>query len=130
MLRLYWIGQYEAPGRHRRKWDWFFERDLAPAFREYLFGGGEHPCTLLPVVLVLTGTNKGAVVWALSFLCNALAFHPFISLLLLCVCFVLARYLPDWGAAIVSVGLALPVVIIFMGLVVRATVGRTQLHNQ
>ena len=129
VLRLYWIGQYEQPRRHRRKWDWFFEHDLAPAFRKYLFGGCEYTFTLLPVVLVLTRTNKGAVVWALSFLCNVLAVHPFISLLLLCVCFVLSRYLPDWGAAIVSIGLALPAVIIFMGLVVRATVGRTQLHS-
>lgn len=105
LLRLYWVGQYE--GRHRKKWDWFFEHDLAPAFRKYLFGGGEHTSTLLLLVLVLMGTNKGAVVWALSILCNILALHPFISLLFLCACFVLARYLPDWGAAIVSIGLAL-----------------------
>ena len=121
VLRLYWVGQYEEPGRHRKKWDWFFEHDLAPTFRKYLFAGGEHAHTLLPVVLVLMGMNKGAIVWLLAFLCKMLARHPFISLLLLCVCFVLARYLPDWGAAIVSIGLALPVVIISIGLVVRAT---------
>ncbi|KAN0133087.1 hypothetical protein V8E53_009117 [Lactarius tabidus] len=108
-IPLYWVGQYEGPGKHRKKWDWFFEHDLAPAFRKYLFGGG-------------------AVVWALSALCNVLVLHPFISLLFLCACFVLARYLPDWGAAIVSIALALPVVIICMGLVVRATLGRTPLH--
>jgi hypothetical protein len=54
-----------------------------------------------------------------------LVHHPFISLFFLCACFVLARYLPDWGSAIVSIALALPVVIIFMGLVVRATLRRT-----
>lgn len=87
---LYIVNQYEGPRRHRRKWDWFFEHDLAPAFRKYLFGGG-------------------AVVWALSVLCNVLVHHPFISLFFLCACFVLARYLPDWGSAIVSIALALPI---------------------
>ena len=67
-ISLYWVGQYEEPGRHRRKWDWFFEHDLAPIFRKYLFGGGERVCTLICVVLVMMGMNKGAVVWALSVL--------------------------------------------------------------
>ena len=53
VLRLYWVGQYEKPGGHRKKWDWFFEHDLAPTFRKYLFRGGEHAYTLLLVVLVL-----------------------------------------------------------------------------
>ncbi|KAH9024006.1 hypothetical protein EDB83DRAFT_2428600 [Lactarius deliciosus] len=50
-----------------------------------------------------------------------LVFHPFTSLFVLCACFPLARFLPDWGAAIVSIGLAMPLVVILMGLVVGAT---------
>ncbi|KAH9024001.1 hypothetical protein EDB83DRAFT_2428518 [Lactarius deliciosus] len=50
-----------------------------------------------------------------------LVVHPLISLFVLCACFPLARFLPDWGAAIVSIGLALPLVLILMGLVVGAT---------
>ena len=42
----------------------------------------------------------------------------------------LARYLPNWETAIVSIGLTVPVVIIFMSLLVRSTSRRTQLHAQ
>ncbi|KAH9021980.1 hypothetical protein EDB84DRAFT_1441320 [Lactarius hengduanensis] len=58
---------------------------------------------------------------ALSFLCDMLVLHPFTSLFVLCACFPLARFLPDWGAAIVSIGLAMPLVVVLMGLVVGAT---------
>ncbi|KAH9025690.1 hypothetical protein EDB83DRAFT_2319854 [Lactarius deliciosus] len=58
---------------------------------------------------------------ALAFLCDMLVFHPFTSLFVLCACFPLARFLPDWGAAVVSIGLAMPLVVILMGLVVGAT---------
>ncbi|KAI9449059.1 hypothetical protein BJY52DRAFT_1309038 [Lactarius psammicola] len=102
---LYLVGLYEKkPGR---TWEWFFRVDLAPAFgsfAKFFFRG---------------------VVWALSFLCDILVFHPFISLFLLCVCLRLARFLPVWGAAVVSIGLTFPIVIIFVGLVVRATSGRS-----
>ncbi|KAH9052620.1 hypothetical protein EDB87DRAFT_422945 [Lactarius vividus] len=64
------------------------------------------------------------VVWTLSFLCDMLVLHPFTSLFVLCACFPLARFLPDWGAAIVSIALALPLVVIFMGLVIGATTSR------
>ena len=42
----------------------------------------------------------------------------------------LARSLPNWETAIVSIGLTVPVVIIFMSLLVRSTSRRTQLHAQ
>jgi hypothetical protein len=51
--------------------------------------------------------------------------HPFFSLFLIGVSLLLARYLPNWGTTIVSIGLAVPIVIIFMGLLVRATSRRT-----
>ena len=96
----------------------------------YLFGRGEYTDPLLLIlVLYLRGTNTRTVVRALavalSFLCDMLVFHPLISLLLLGVCLRLARYLPVWGAAIVSIGLTLPIVIIFVGFIVRATSGRS-----
>lgn len=49
-------------------------------FSKYLFGG-EHTCTLFPVVLVLMGRSSrvGSVV-----LRNMYALHPFLSLLLRC----------------------------------------------
>ncbi|KAI9449866.1 hypothetical protein BJY52DRAFT_222720 [Lactarius psammicola] len=102
---LYWVGLYEP--RPGGDWERFFRVDLAPAF------GSSVKCFV------------GGVVWALSFLCDMLVFHPFVSLLLLCLCLRLARLLPVWGAAIVSIGLTLPIVVIFMGLVVRASSGRS-----
>ncbi|KAH9164444.1 hypothetical protein EDB89DRAFT_416045 [Lactarius sanguifluus] len=91
-LGLYLVGLYERrPGRN-----WFFQDDLVPIFVR-------------------------GVTWAPSFLCDALVCHPFISIFLLGACFPLARYLPDWGTAIISIGLTFPVVVILMGLVVGAT---------
>ena len=128
-FRLYWVGLYEKrPGK-----DWFFRVDLAPAFghsAKYLSGGGEHTGSLAAHPgAVFTGTNKRTVVRVLAatlaFLRDMLVFHPFISLFLLGVCLRLARYLPVWGAAIVSIGLTLPTVIIVMGFIVRATSGRS-----
>ncbi|KAF8267742.1 hypothetical protein EI94DRAFT_1729735 [Lactarius quietus] len=102
---LYWVGLYE--GRPGKTCERFFRVDLAPAF-------GHSVKYFL-----------GRVVLAMAFLCDILVFHPFISLFFLCLCLLLARYLPEWGAAVVSIGLTLPVVVIFMGLVVRATSGRS-----
>ena len=97
----------------------------------YFLSRGEHACTSLPLwVLVLTETNKHAAEWALSFLCDMLVLHPFISLFFIGACLLLARYLPNWGTAIVSIGLTVPVLIIFMSLLVRATSGRTQSHTR
>jgi hypothetical protein len=44
--RLYWIGQYEG---HAKKWEWFFQFDLAPAIghgTKRVVGEGKHtqPC--------------------------------------------------------------------------------------
>ncbi|KAH9024008.1 hypothetical protein EDB83DRAFT_1981202 [Lactarius deliciosus] len=90
-LGLYWVGLYERrPGRN-----WFFHDDLVPIFVR-------------------------GVTWAPSFLCDALVCHPFISIFLVGACFPMARYLPDWGTVIVSIGLTFPVVVILMGLVVGA----------
>ncbi|KAH9025704.1 hypothetical protein EDB83DRAFT_2426268 [Lactarius deliciosus] len=50
-----------------------------------------------------------------------LVVHPLISLFVLCACFPLAHFLPDWGAAIISISLALPLVVILMRLVVGTT---------
>ncbi|KAI9437968.1 hypothetical protein H4582DRAFT_2057478 [Lactarius indigo] len=91
-LRLYWVGLYER----RPERNWFFQDDLVP-----------------PIVRGVTR--------APSFLWDVVVLHPFISISLLGACFPLARYLPDWGTAIVSIGLTLPVVVILMGLVVGAT---------
>jgi hypothetical protein len=104
---LYWVGLHEA--RRREDWDWFFKDELAPTFGIYLFSRAE---------------------WALSFLCDMLVHHPFISLFLIGAGLLLARYLPNWGTAIVSIGLTVPIVIIFMSLLVRDTSRRTQLHTQ
>jgi len=104
---LYWIGLYQE--RRKNNWDWFLKEELAPTFGKYFFGRAE---------------------WALSFFCDMLVLHPLISLFLIGVCLVLARYLPNWGTAVVSISLTSPVLIIFMSLVVRATSGRTQLHTR
>ncbi|KAH9054214.1 hypothetical protein EDB87DRAFT_117201 [Lactarius vividus] len=91
-IGLYWIGLYEwRPGQN-----WFFQEDLVP--------------------ILVRGVTR-----APSFLCDVLVAHPFISIFLFSACFPLARYLPDWGKAIVSIGLTFPVVAILMGLVVGAT---------
>jgi len=95
--------------RRRQSWDWFFKDELAPTFGIYFFSRAE---------------------WALSFLCDILVLYPFISLFLIGACLLLARYLPNWGTAIVSISLTIPVVIIFMTLLVRATSGRTQLNTR
>ncbi|KAN0132464.1 hypothetical protein V8E53_009723 [Lactarius tabidus] len=100
---LCWLGLHIA--RRRESWDWFFKDELAPTFGIYFFSRAE---------------------WALSFLCDMLVLHPFISLFLIGACLVLARYLPNWGTAIVSIGLTVPAVIIFMNLLVRATSRRPQ----
>jgi hypothetical protein len=113
--------------RRRQSWDWFFKDELAPTFGIYFFSRGERSCAPL---LVLTETNKCAAEWALSFLCDILVLYPFISLFLIGACLLLARYLPNWGTAIVSISLTIPVVIIFMTLLVRATSGRTQLNTR
>ncbi|KAF8267738.1 hypothetical protein EI94DRAFT_1729724 [Lactarius quietus] len=92
------------PGKNYER---FFRVDLAPAF------GHSAKNFLMRVAS------------AMAFVCDILVFHPFISLFVICVCLLLARYLPEWGVAVVSIGLTLPVVIIFMGLVVRATSRRS-----
>ncbi|KAI9449871.1 hypothetical protein BJY52DRAFT_1305871 [Lactarius psammicola] len=107
---LYVVGLFEQQelGRNGKR---FFQDDLAPVFGRSMkrFVGG--------------------VVWAVvrapSFFRDMLVVHPFISLFLLCVCLMLARFLPVWGAAVVSIGFTSPVVVIFMGLVVRASSGRS-----
>ncbi|KAI9449060.1 hypothetical protein BJY52DRAFT_1309044 [Lactarius psammicola] len=108
-LRLYWVGLFEW--RLGQNWKQFFHVDLAPVF------GRSVKHFVRGVVW--------AVVWALSFFRDMLVVHPFISLFLLCVCLMLARFLPVRGVAIISIGLTFPVVIIFMGLVVKATSGRS-----
>ncbi|KAH9025689.1 hypothetical protein EDB83DRAFT_2426122 [Lactarius deliciosus] len=90
-IGLSWVGLYER----RPERNWFFQDDLVPIF--------------------VRGVTR-----ALSFLCDALVCHPIISIFLLGACFPMARYLPDWGTAIVSIGLTFPVVVILMGLVVGA----------
>ncbi|KAF8267734.1 hypothetical protein EI94DRAFT_1276033 [Lactarius quietus] len=106
-ILLYWVGLYEE--RPGKIWGLFFRVDLTPAFghsAKYFFRG---------------------VVWALSFFCDKLVVHPLISLCLLCACLLLARYLPV-GEQLRQYRPHITVVVIFLGLVVRATSGRNRLR--
>ena len=67
--RLYWVGQYEE--RHARKWEWFFQVDLAPGIVyciKRFIGGGEHTLTFLAVALVLTWINEHTVIGSFFFI--------------------------------------------------------------